>query len=361
MFGTELNQSKWTKDEQLTVLLFEGLLFTHLNAYKTKKLDVDRFLSDLELFYKNHRIQSLNSLLGYFFKETKAEKIERILAKRAEVPKHIIRTKTWMNVMNNSFIYLDVLLFESFLKSSPKQALDYQHLATLSLAIITMSAYSDGSIEEYEKALFEAFLISADLDHDEREVAKLRFKNGISLNELTPDLIDSWNFKRYLLDLSALTIFSNHEPEIQEREFLTSLRDWLGCSERDLDEAVFLAQQFVLENQSNVGFLHDSSAVELMVDNVSKRWIKILGRNKDKLAQELRQSKELVFLIRKSTTSELSKEEKEKVKIQFMDIAKSMPTLAIFLLPGGALLLPIVLKIIPNLVPSAFKENELEE
>ncbi|MNY51355.1 LETM1-like protein [compost metagenome] len=101
--------------------------------------------------------------------------------------------------------------------------------------------------------------------------------------------------------------------------------------------------------------------MELMLDSVSKRWIKILGRNKDKLAQEIKQSKELVFLIRKSASEELSKEEKEKVKTQFMDIVKSMPALAIFLLPGGALLLPIVLKIIPNLVPSAFKDNELEE
>ena len=69
----------------------------------------------------------------------------------------------------------------------------------------------------------------------------------------------------------------------------------------------------------------------------------------------------MVFLIRKSASEELTKEEKEKVKTQFMDIVKSMPALAIFLLPGGALLLPIVLKIIPNLVPSAFKDNELEE
>ena len=97
------------------------------------------------------------------------------------------------------------------------------------------------------------------------------------------------------------------------------------------------------------------------MDSVSKRWIKILGRNKDKMAQEIKQSKELVYLIRKSASEELTKEEKEKVKTQFMDIAKSMPALAIFLLPGGALLLPIVLKIIPNLVPSAFKDNELEE
>jgi hypothetical protein len=86
-----------------------------------------------------------------------------------------------------------------------------------------------------------------------------------------------------------------------------------------------------------------------------------LGRNKDKLALEVKQSKELVYLIRKSTTKELTKEEKELVKSQFKDIVRSMPSLAIFMLPGGAFLLPLVLKIIPDLIPSAFRDNEVED
>jgi hypothetical protein len=49
------------------------------------------------------------------------------------------------------------------------------------------------------------------------------------------------------------------------------------------------------------------------------------------------------------------------VKEQFKDIVRSMPSLAIFMLPGGALLLPLVLKVIPDLVPSAFRDNKLEE
>jgi len=65
-------------------------------------------------------------------------------------------------------------------------------------------------------------------------------------------------------------------------------------------------------------------------------------------------------LIKKSTVQELTKEEKEQVKTQFMDIVRSMPTLAIFMLPGGALLLPLVLKIIPDLIPSAFRNNDIE-
>jgi hypothetical protein len=92
---------------------------------------------------------------------------------------------------------------------------------------------------------------------------------------------------------------------------------------------------------------------------VSKRWGKILLRNKDKLVLEIQQSKELMILLGKSTQRDLTKEEKEQVKMQLMDIMKSMPSLAIFLIPGGSLLLPIFLKIIPSLMPSAFRDNEV--
>jgi hypothetical protein len=360
IIGKELKQSNWTQDEKLTVLLFESLLFTYCNFNDTKKFDQTNFIETLYRFYKHHRVQSLGSFLGYLFKESKSDKLERILAKRTDAQVQLRNTKSWAGLFNNAFIYLDILLFEEYLKAE-NESIDYQSLAVLALSIISLSAYSDGKIEESEKALFDAFLVSADLDHDERELAKLRLKNGTSLNELDAELIPSWNFKRYLLDLSSLTIYANHDARTAEKEFLEELRIWLDLSQEDLNQAVIMAQQFVLENHKQVGYLKDANTVELMLTNVSKRWIKILGRNKEKLAVELKQSKELVALIRKSTAEELTKAEKEKVKTQFLDIAKSMPALAIFLLPGGALLLPIVLKIIPTLIPSAFRDNELEK
>ena len=63
-------------------------------------------------------------------------------------------------------------------------------------------------------------------------------------------------------------------------------------------------------------------------------------------------------LLAKSTRKELDKEEKKKVKTQLLDICKTVPSLTIFLLPGGSLLLPILIKFIPKLLPSAFNENE---
>ncbi len=361
LFATAVDQSKWTSDERLTILLFEALLFTYIQNNPKDKLDENAFLDSIELFYKKHRVQSLGAFLGYLFKESKAEKLERVLHKRTDVQRQISSTKSWLNYFNNAFIYLDILLYEDFLKHKSKNTLDYQHLALLALAIITLSAYSDGTVEESEKALFDTYLVSADLDNEEREIAKLRFKNGVSLNELNSELPNNWSVKRFLLDISALTVYCNHETVDDERNFLTELGDWLKLSDSDVEQAIMLAQQFVLENHKSIAYLKDSNSVENILNSVSKRWIKILGRNKDKLAVELKQSKELVSLIRKSTTSELTKEEKERVKTQFMDIARSMPALAIFLLPGGAILLPVVLKVIPNLVPSAFRENELDE
>ena len=87
----------------------------------------------------------------------------------------------------------------------------------------------------------------------------------------------------------------------------------------------------------------------------------LLQKNKLRLYQELSQSKEAMHLIRKSTYAKLSAEEKEKIKIQLLDICKSIPALAVFLLPGGALLLPLLIKLIPDILPSAFREDPLKK
>ncbi len=88
---------------------------------------------------------------------------------------------------------------------------------------------------------------------------------------------------------------------------------------------------------------------------------KLILRNSKRLHKELSQSAELVALISKSTIRDLSREEKKKVQNQLLDIFKSIPSLAIFILPGGAILLPIFIKLIPKLLPSAFDENRIDE
>ncbi|WP_272148669.1 LETM1 domain-containing protein [Tenacibaculum aiptasiae] len=83
-----------------------------------------------------------------------------------------------------------------------------------------------------------------------------------------------------------------------------------------------------------------------------------IQKNKKRLAKELQESKELVFLIKKSITTNLSEEEKVKVKEQMLDICKAIPAFTVFMLPGGALLLPLLIKFIPDILPSAFRGDD---
>jgi nucleoid-associated protein YejK len=87
----------------------------------------------------------------------------------------------------------------------------------------------------------------------------------------------------------------------------------------------------------------------------------LINRNKKRLSKEISQSKELMVLLAYSTQRDLDKEEKRKVKKQILDICKTIPSLTIFLIPGGSLLLPILIKFIPQLLPSSFNENLADE
>jgi hypothetical protein len=361
IFANELKDSKWTQNEKLKVLLFESFLLIYLMENKDDHFDLEKFKASLLSFYAEHKARGLSKVFGLFLKETPDERLENILTQRLSVKSKLIEGQYWLGYLSNAFVYLDIVLYRNFLKNRKETLSNYNELADNALVAITMAAYSDDSITDQEKAMFKVFLSSANLKDSEKKVAKERFKHGASLSDFSEIAKSNVLFRRFLIDITALTVFVNEERLPEEIPFFNEMCDFLDVPKKEVHNAMTMIENFVLQNSNQMSLLSSSSSYEKLYGSVSKRWVKVLSRNSDKLALELKESKELVQLIRKSTSEELSKEEKELVKSQFMDIMKSMPALAIFMLPGGALLLPLILKIIPDLVPSAFRDNELDE
>lgn len=83
----------------------------------------------------------------------------------------------------------------------------------------------------------------------------------------------------------------------------------------------------------------------------------LLNKNKTRFLKELEESSEVIHLVQKSRKTALTEVEKTKVKEQLLDICKAIPSFAVFMLPGGALLLPLLIKLIPDILPSAFRED----
>lgn len=360
LFFKDVNDSKWTNEEKLKFLLFESLLLVYLKVHP-EQFNVEEFKKALLGFYQNLNQSRITKLFASIMREKDDEKLEKALEKRVDIRLNL-ENKFWINYLCNSLVFLDVLLFDEYLRTG-KDVLtnNYEALAENVLKVIILAAHSDGEIDEREEMLFDVFLASAHFDDKKRKKLEKGFKKGLKYSDLDLKFSKNKLYNRYVLDVASLTIFSDNEALENEIIFLHELCNYLEIDSDDLHESINMIETFVFENNDKIAFLQNTSSVDKLYSNLTKRWIKIIGRNKDKLANELKESKDLVALISKSRKEELTPEEKERVKVQFKDLAKSMPALAIFMLPGGAILLPIILKIIPDLIPSSFKENDVTQ
>jgi hypothetical protein len=353
IFAKNVDSSRFTKDEQLKLLLFETLIF----VYSSESSTFDRlsFLQALQKFYQGAKSSQFSHWMNFFSEKTMESKIEKILGDRVKVKSTFFGSNYWLNHLSNSFVFLDVLLFQRFLKNEKQTFFEsYEPIASTAIDCLAFCAYTDNQVEEKEQRMLWHFLASADLEKEEKIRCERHIIEGIMLNEIDITQIEDSDLKQSIFELCLFVPKGTHFTSDNEENKLIEFGHFLGLSDSDIQLSFMLCNSFLLENgeESNSQFVYRA---------FSKRWLRILGRNKDKLVQELKESKELITLIQKSAKEDLTKEEKELVKSQFMDILKSMPSMAIFLLPGGGLLLPLILKIVPDLLPSSFKENEVEK
>lgn len=355
---------KFSPDESFKILLLEGLvLVDHLKGGKFNHQELEGSLARFVEFYEQTNLEKAKKGWLNFSKLDVYGKIESIISQRVEI-KGNIANKLVTTYLYNGLLFHDLLLYQDYLANKNTADLTEKRSEIMLdlIKVIALAANADGEITEEEKGVYKVFLASANLDTERKEIAENFFESGeLTLDDIDFKFDDSWLLKRFILEVAILTIWSDKGVADSEKQFLNELTKRLELREEDRDNSYIAIQSFVLNNQNDALFLKGKNDVELVLTGATKRWSKILGRNKDKLATELKQSKELVSLISKSTVRDLNKDEKEQVKKQFYDLAKTIPSLALFMLPGGAVILPVVLKIIPNLIPSAFQSNRVEE
>ena len=158
--------------------------------------------------------------------------------------------------------------------------------------------------------------------------------------------------KKYIIDLVCMTFWTDKMIDDEERNFLSQLGKDLKIPNKVLLKATDDIHLFYTEHKDDIALLKSRNMVQSFYENSSNMVKKLIYRNKKRLASELYESKELMILLTQSTKRTLTEEEQKRVKEQLLDIFKTIPSLAIFMLPGGMLLLPFVIKYIPKILPS---------
>ncbi|WP_372753080.1 LETM1-related biofilm-associated protein [Mariniflexile sp.] len=334
----------FTDEELSKTNLCLALLYTHTNTENNIP-----FIDSVINFYTE-----INELKTSFFNDLlsgkkSSEQLENILHKRIQIDDNFI-TKTFNYFIINVLLYIDVLAYQEYLVNK-KISIDY--IKNLESAIETISIgalNSKASKNQYDYSLIKLFESSLRY-HDSTPIA---YEEAIKF--LKTDLE-----KYYVMDIACMATWSDKTIDDKEQLFLIKLSNDLNMDTIHISQSIKTINTFYSLHRNQIALLNSNNMARSFYNNSSKMVKKLIIRNSKRLYQELKDSKELMVLLTKSTQRDLTPMEQKKVQEQLLDIFKSIPSLAIFLLPGGAILLPLVIKFIPKLLPSAFDDNRIEE
>jgi hypothetical protein len=262
-------------------------------------------------------------------------------------------SKTFNSIITNSLLYIDVLAFKRYLKNDDAIKEYAENLEFIAMNIIYHSLNSKEKNKNDDKLaqLFEASLTYID--------STVQTYDGSYRAKIVSNFSPSEN--HYFLDIASLTIWEDQSVNYLESQYIYGIGKDLGFNKKEIAKALEEIASFFEKNSKIIPFLKDHNLAFKFYESMSKVVKKLIIRNSKRLQKELSGSKELVALISKSTVKDLSPAEKKKVQSQLLDIFKSIPSLAIFMLPGGAVLLPIFIKLIPKLLPSSFDDNRVDK
>ncbi|MCF1422317.1 LETM1-related biofilm-associated protein [Mangrovimonas futianensis] len=326
-----------------------NLALSFYYIYKDNHITDTSFLDSVIQFYKEidaHKPTFFTELLG----ELKSHALlEHILHKRVLIEDKFIG-KSFNYFVTNALLFTDVLAYQHFLKRGKITNSHLQHLEAVIESIVLKVLDSKVKKSKYDDTLIDLL---------ERS---LRFQNHptISLEEGITFINEDLE-KYYIMDLACMAAWTDMVVEKTEQDILKQLGIQLNLPQDRVENSLSALTHFYQSHKEKIGLLSSKNIVQTFYSNSSKLVNLLLKRNSKRLLKEVSQSKDLMKLITKSTVRDLTEEEQKRVNHQLMDIIKTIPSLAIFLLPGGSLLLPLIVKIIPQLLPSAFDDNRIEE
>lgn len=336
-----------------------GLLFSA--SSESEGNHIDKITSYLHDFFTRFYPEPKEGFFGSIFskEKTKTQEIESFIDQQVEIKNKW--DNFWTSFLQNSFLFLNVMLFAHWLNYLDDDFIrkEKDYIILLILKIIAAASQTDGEVDKGEKKLFNYFLQSASISSEKKKEAENYIDEKINLEDIDFSRVESWIAKKYVLELAIITLWADKDLSEIEKKFATELNAHLGFDNEELERSLIAIEAFVLDNQDSVSYLQTKGNYKIVSERFINRFKTILNKNSKKIGKEISESKELVALLSKSSKEELTKEEKEKVRTQLLDILKTIPMLVIVVLPGSFLTLPLLMKILPKnaLFPTSFHED----
>jgi len=337
----------WTSEEISKVALLNSLFGIYQLTEKAPTKE--HFIELAHKFYDSLHSNGFSFLKKILPHESKSTKLEKIIDERVQTNENVF-IKNFSHLVTNALLFIDVLAFQNFLIHGELSKNYIQKTEETIVGLISLALNAKSIKTNYDDLLIKLFETS--VRYTKFSSKKVESLSALNLNTLHTDLE-----KYYLMDLASMAIWNDRIMDAKESDFLHELGELLELDQIYIIESLATLDSFINTNKKDIPFFNYSNPIKHFYDQTTQSVVTLITRNKKRLQKELSESKELLVLLALSTQRELDAQEKKKVKKQLLDVCKTIPSLTIFLLPGGSLLLPILIKFIPKILPSSFNEN----
>lgn len=345
--ATPIETAGWVQNELPKVALLSTLYSIY--GITTQDAVAENFIQKALSFYNEMNPQGFNLFKKVLPTGAPSLNLEKMIDDRVQTNIDII-SKNFSHIVTNALLFIDILAFRQYLIHDTIPEKYLKKIEETVISIIALALKTKSQKTNYDDLLIKLFEASVRYS----KFSKVSVQN---LEELQLAYFQSDLEKYYMIDMAGMAMWSDGKIENEEAYFLHKLAEILGLSDDFVSNSITETDHFIRTNKKDIPYFNYSNPVKHFYDQMTQSVITLISRNKNRLIKEIIQSKELVLLLAYSTRRDLDVKEKKKVKKQLLDICKTIPSLTIFLLPGGSLLLPILIKFIPKLLPSAFNEN----
>lgn len=340
---------KWSLEERTKITLLDTLSKTY--ALHHQSFNSDDFLESLHSFYHLFSKTKARHFFDFisFEKKNSIASLERIFDERVQTQSNIIE-KTFSHNLTNFLLFVDVLCYRRYL-NAPNEVFEYYLALEQNILQLTLLSYHQKAKPSvYDKKLTELLKNSVRFTTDIRWIEKLE--------QLDIKLIRTLFGKHYLFDISLMVLWSDVKIDTTERMYLKQLSKKLHLNTIEEAQGKHFMETFLRNHKHEIPFFQFHHPFKKFYQKSYQNLELILQRNKSSLKKEISNNKILFLLIAKSTKESLNKDEKKVIKKQLIELSKTIPALTILILPGGSILLPLLLKIIPDILPDTFNENK---
>ncbi|HEY4656778.1 MAG TPA: hypothetical protein VIH22_19810 [Cyclobacteriaceae bacterium] len=351
----------WNEKDKMKILLAESLVSSSLlfNDNPVNNPDdlsnaIMKAVENIGNFYNNifpEMATPATTLFGR--KKTPMELAEKILEKRIELTSEL-EGNFWAYFFHNSLLFLDIYIFGQWIHTNADRIVadffryERDELRFSVVKVIAAASHANKEVVFEEKRLFDLFISSTDLPADKRKEALKIFNRGILIEDMNLPAENSWILKKFFLEMAILTLWADKKVEDDELTFLRSFCRYLNFSDEDLENSMIAIEGFVLEHWEQLERLQNKQDFQQVSEQFIQRVAAIAEKNRGRLIKEIEASEDILNLVKKARSNELTLTEKERMRSELIHILRTIPTFVIVSLPQRFLTLPILLKILPK-------------